>query len=430
MSLETLHYPNGFTAYVDTMPSMYTNVARMFVPYGSVQEKPGEEGAAHAFEHCVHLQTDMFEDRSALRLHARLNGMYTNANTYYTRTLYIADGVNIDNSVRYLDQVLMHTKFPASAVEHEMKAVRREAKTKLDNIDGLHSVAMDMAMFGAPYGRRVIGYSDHLNFTAEKLRGIYKHNYDLGAMSLLVSGVATAEEVDESVRRYFNTSGGASTTSAYNAAPVVDENWQGGTSALIRDDSENVRYLWAYPLRPSIVNDLRKDSLCLGLAASVMSDACFQALRYDAGISYNGSVSLGTYNHPNAWNLNAGATTDAGNIEKARKIFAAAFSKTGAEYTDDEIMASLATRQYELLCKAESSDGRVENHTARLERFRLPEDMDSIAGRVKSVTPLDVRNAIDVLVQHAAMTPHFEHLTGPASDVGYVDRIIDQSEIA
>ncbi len=91
MALKSEKLDSGLTVYVDHMPNARTNSTNMFIPYGSVNELEGDEGMAHAFEHCVHLETDQFANRTDLARHAKLHGMQTNANTYYTRTVYYAN---------------------------------------------------------------------------------------------------------------------------------------------------------------------------------------------------------------------------------------------------------------------------------------------------------------------------------------------------
>lgn len=78
MSLEKVKLDNGLTIYNDRIAGARTNDVTVFVPYGSVNEQPGHEGVAHVFEHCVHLNTDEFADRTALRTFDRTHGMNTN----------------------------------------------------------------------------------------------------------------------------------------------------------------------------------------------------------------------------------------------------------------------------------------------------------------------------------------------------------------
>lgn len=428
MSLEKLQFDTGLTAYVDYLPSALTNEVKMFVPYGSVQEKPGEEGVAHALEHCVHLQTERFADRQALRSFDRRSGMHTSANTYYTRTVYEADGVELEPSLVHLREVLLRTKLPEDMVMEEMKAVRREAKSGLDNLGQLHAVGVDYAMFGSPMGRRVLGYSDRLSLDPEVIQTAFKRNYALGNMTLLVSGAATPQSVAAHVDAYLGD--GFQSESIDNVLAVEWTGTEGRRTGFLRDESQNARVTHSHPLTGVAVETVQQNYPAFVVASSAMANFCFQKLRYDEGISYDGYAGLSVYNHPAGWRLSAGVTTDPEHIQIARRVFNEVLGKDGSSYTDDQLQESLATYTYDILKKLESPDGRIDNHLGRLERYRTPEDLSVIVRRVRNLRVGDVRVALDALVDLTLTTPRFEHISGPHSAVSDVDELLQRQQFA
>lgn len=425
MSLEKKQYPNGLTAYVDHMPQAQTTAVDVFVPFGSVDEQPGQEGVAHALEHCVFLRTSDFPDEKALTRHARLNGMEDNANTYYTRTIHETHGLMAEPAFYHLSQVLQHSQIPDRGAAHEMKAVRREAATGLDDVDMAHAIALDHAMFDLPYGRAVIGYHDALRFDGELLRSTYEAHYVLGAMSIIVAGNTPADEVYRLLERYFDVS----TVTALPNRPTPPRPLfgDGMTSGLVREESNNLRISVAYPLTPEMVELVKEDPVLYETAASLMSEECFEGLRYRKGISYDGGVSIDTSNHHYAWSLNAGVTTDARHIAKANDVFAAVFSKGGHAYSDMQIRAGLAMDTYSALSRLESVEAHVNNVEERLEYGAAPRDVSETIARLRALTPDDVRFAINGLVALAATQPRFEHRTGKRKALGKIDTIIHQS---
>lgn len=427
MSLEKASLDNGLSIYVDRIPGANINHVSMFVPYGSVDELPGDEGVAHAFEHCVHLKTDKFEDRSALRDYAKLNGMETNASTYYTRTLYYANGLEVEPNINYLSQILRHTHFPADKVEHEMKAVRREAVTKLDNVDQLHGVASDNAMFGVPYGRRVLGYHDKLDFDADKLKILHEKYYKLGNMALVVSGSAKLDEVMRLAERYFENDVIPFQSAANTKGVSLPEE---RLTALVREDSRSVRMRVSYPMSPEFRDNYTKNRLAIKVATLAMAESCFKVLRYDKGISYDGGISIGDLSHPNAWRISGNVTTDQENVGTAAGVFSNAFKKDAAEYSDNEINGALAMYKYHFSSQLTSPEDRSYNIVSRLSAYEQPEDIRSILGRLKKTTPADVRAALNEIVEYTSGADKYTHLTGKQSAVGKVDRIIRQEEIA
>ncbi|HET8884404.1 MAG TPA: pitrilysin family protein [Candidatus Saccharimonadales bacterium] len=426
MSLEKASLDNGLSIYVDRIPGANTNDVTMFVPFGSVDETPGDEGVAHAFEHCVHLQTDEFEDRTALRQYAKLNGMETNANTYYTRTLYYANGLDLEPNVNYLSQILRHTHFPEDKVEHEMKAIRREAVTRLDSPSEAHIVASQYAMFGAPYGRSVIGFHDKLDFEADELKKLHAQHYKLGNMALVVSGAAKLDEVANLAERYFE---GDEVPFQPTDSELAVSLGQDRSTAFIREDSQNVRLRVSYPMTPEFREKYNENRLALGIASSAMRESAFQALRYDKGISYDGGVTIAAHNHPNAWSIGGYVTTDQENIDTAQGVFANTFQKHGSEYSDEDINGALAMYKYYFSKYLTSTEDRSDHIVSKLESYRQPIDIRSVLRRLKKTTPQDVRAALDEIVEFAANTDKYTHVTGKKSAVGDVDRIITQEEI-
>jgi len=425
MSIEKKQFPSGLTAYVDHMPEAQTTAVNVFVPFGSIDELPGQEGVAHALEHCVFLKTPDFPDKQAIDLHARLNGMDQNANTYYTRTLHETHGMSAEPAFHHLSEVLQHAEIPDKDAAHEMKAVRREAITGLDDVENAHAVSLDYAVFGSPYGRRVIGYHNALNFKGELLRSIYEQQYILGAMTVIIAGATPADEAYALLERYFDID----TRIALPDRPVPARPTFAGNriSGFVRPESSNVRISVAHPLTPEITERVKYDPTLYDIATSIMSEECFQQLRYDKGISYDGGVGIDTYNHDHAWSLQSYVTTDAQQVATANDVFATIFAKRGKEYDSDHIKAGLAMGKYGVLSSVESVDDHMDHIVSQLEYGIIPQDISEVSERLRTLTADDVRDTIDNLVDLAATQPRFEHRTGKRKALGKVDTIVDQS---
>ncbi len=265
-------------------------------------------------------------------------------------------------------------------------------------------------MFGMPYGRRVLGFHDALNFDGDTLRDVYRSQYNLGNMALIVAGPNTPEQVDEMVRRYFDITAGERTPHVHPATPELGE---AGISGMARDEANNVRISVSYPLPSALVETFRSGAARYSVAASAMKQACFELLRYEYGISYNGSIGISNYNHPNAWYLGAHVTTDAEHIGLANQAISSSFAKPGSDHSADEIQASIAKTQYQTMSTADNPLGRTDYYEGRLEMYFEPHDPSDLVERYKAVTPDEVRAAIDEFSQLARMQPRFEHRTGP-----------------
>ncbi len=427
MALEKAILDNGLTVYNDRIPGARNNDVSVFVPYGSVNEQPGHEGVAHVFEHCVHLETDDFDNRTALRRYATAKGMMTNANTYYTRTIYYANGLELEPNMHYLSQILQHTHFPEESVEHELKAVRREMTTNLDSIDRMHTITSMDAMYGAPYGRSVGGFHDKIFFDTDTLKDLHDKYYKLGQMALIVSGKAKLDEVAQLASRYFEAD--QDTTQHANTPPAVA--WgEHHRTGLVREDSNNVRMSVGYPMSSEFRDTFNERRLEFGVALGSLALSCFERMRYDKGISYDGSIYAMTFNHPDAWALSGGVTTDKENIATATTIFDEIYSKRGADFGDSELQGKLAQFKHAFARQLLSTEDRVDSHVNKLQSYREPTDVRKVMRKLDTIRMDDIRRAVDEIADYATVTQQYTHLTGTRDAIGDVERIIDQSEIA
>ena len=426
MSVEKRTLDNGLTVYMDHVTGARTNDVRMFVPYGSVDEESGNEGVAHVFEHCVHLKTDMFADRVAIDKHASINGMYTNASTSVNLTSYYANGIEVEPSLVHLSQILQNTHFPEEAVEHELKAVRREMKTGLDNPAKVHLFSAMNAMYGLPYGRFVGGYHDRINFDADTLRSLHDRHYKLGRMALIVTGKAKMDEVSRLAERYFV----ADDNPTYEER-VVPPRVLGGhkTTGLVRSDMSSALVSVSYPTPPEFSDRDSNNILAIGMAQRAISRAAFHALRYQQGISYNGSAGFGSV-HPNASVFGGNVSVDSENVGQAVDVFEEVFSRPGSSYDSDILEGSMAAYKYAYQASYNSVSARLDRIETALSEGREPTDLRLINRKIGKIGVAEIRAAIDKISEHTQVAPRYIHVTGPREAVGDAERIIEIDEIA
>lgn len=425
MSLETAVLDNGLTIWVDPIPGADVNDVSVLVPFGSVNEPPREEGVAHAFEHCVFLQTDRFKDRDAVNDYELLNGMDVSANTGYTRTKYIANGADIEPNLIYLSQVLQHTHFPVDVVAEELRSVRREVLMEMDDVDLLHCMSSYLAAFGQPYGRNIAGFHDKLDFEAGRLEELHDRYYRLGNMALVVSGEASLDKVATLATEYFIDTGKNDTLADGGLTVTLG---QSRTTGLVREESNNVRIKTIHPLTPELRTELEGYSPAFDVAFGALNTACFRALCYREGISYDGGAYYSDYNHSNAWAITGVVTTDKENVGKALAVFDEFFEKTGAEFDRDLIVGCIAKERYEYKKCKTSPQERASLIFNSLVRKREPIDYLEKMRLVEELTVDDVRAAIDSISEIIQKSPKYVHKAGTREGIGDVERIIDVSE--
>ena len=426
MSLEKVRLSNGLTLYHDQVAGARTNDATVFVPYGSVNEQPGNEGVAHVFEHSVFLKTDKFPTQAVMDRFDKLNGVEVNASTYFTSTTYEASAIDIEPTFFHLSQIVQHPHFPKKRVKHELKAIRREMVTALDDADEAHGLAAAYAMFGVPYGRSIGGYHDKLDFGAQALKDLHSKYYKLARMALVVTGAAELGDVVRLAEQYFQVDDDP--TFVEEPVPLATPGTAYRTG-LIRNDSNSVLVRVSHPLTPEFHEYFDKNRLAIKIAASVIRDTTFDALRNGKGISYDGGVDFDTNNHPNAWSFTGSVTTDPGKVGMALDTFSEVLENRGADYHDDDIVGTLALYKLAFNSIITTSSQRTANIINNLDEYREPEDMEMLVQQLDRMGVDEVRSAIDEIVGFVGSTDQYIHLTGSKKGVGKVDRMLKQSEI-
>jgi predicted Zn-dependent peptidase len=429
MAFETANGVGGIKLYVDTMPDTQTAEIGVFVGAGSIHEPENLAGISHALEHCVHLSTDDFSDRQASRDFAGENSFRANANTYFNRTFYYGNGPEVDPMFYYFGQILFHTKFEPEPVSNEMKVITREAKTGLDEDDTLHITAADYVAFGAPYGRRVIGHHDRLDFSPEELRAYFDTYYQLGNMAVIAVGNVTLEQVTDMTGKYFTETNKGSTPFS-TAVPTTTVLEHDVRSALVRGASENVRYVHSYPLRGELLEAVRSKRPVYEVAMNAISSHCFELLRNGRGISYNGGVYFAAYNNPNAWSIRAHVTTDPESTGIADGVFVEVIEAGGADYDDKKLRAAYGKYRGYLLRALDNVSDRAEVHLSSLEALKVPRDLKRTVDEIRDIDAAAIREAIDDISGYLLATPKVMHKTGRLEHVKDTDIFVDVHSIA
>lgn len=431
MALEKATLSNGLSIQVDYADDATTNSTSVFVPYGSVSEKPGQEGIAHALEHCLDLQTEQFPDMYAFDLYCRLNHMKTESTTTHLRTGYHVVGRDLEPSMVRLSQIVQHATLSPEWVEREMKAVRREAVMSLDEIDEMHDLALAHAMFKGAYGRSIAGYSDRLDYDSDDLRKIYKRYYKLGRMTLVSTGNAPLNEVATLAEQYFQSDERWSLPYRYPETQKTSTK-PAATTGLIYRDAKNAKIGISYIANPQLQRAYSEDPTAFSVAINVISDACFYKLRYDKGISYDGKAELTSPGPREIWTMRGSVTVACEEVEKAMHAFGSVFARTSKDYSDADICGAL--RQYEF-SQLDHTEPDVEG-TAQAHKYNSRSSKELSAVRHEAVTRrenrliTDVRWAIDQIAANAQLAERRVHITGSTRATRCADYIIQLSDIA
>lgn len=165
---------------------------------GSNNEKDGERGMAHFFEHMIFKgSTKIKKPMETLES----LGCYMNASTYYNQTKYYIYGnySHYKTILKILIYLLLYPSFPKKTFEKEIDVVLEEIRLSENNFENLlwFSTMKDLYKdHDIPYSKRVIGErKDIQKFTKEKLLSFIREQYYKNTFYLTICGKFKEKEI-------------------------------------------------------------------------------------------------------------------------------------------------------------------------------------------------------------------------------------------
>ncbi len=216
---------NGLTIVTETIESVKSVSAGIWVKTGSRNETEQQAGITHFLEHMLFKGT---ENRSSydIALSMESVGGYLNAFTsseytcYYSRCL----STQLPKALDVLSDMVLHPSFPENEIKKEKKVVIEEMKMYRDSpSDFLFEKFTNQVFEGHPLGRPVIGFEETVSgFERQDLYDYMKNRYQPWNLLVAVAGNAKHGKVVQLVENYFkeivskNGNGHNKTLPAYN----------------------------------------------------------------------------------------------------------------------------------------------------------------------------------------------------------------------
>lgn len=426
MTLQKTTTSYGLDIYVDRVPGMKNVDAELVVKVGSVDEPAELAGICHALEHCTFLRTPSFIGTPAIDHFADRHAFSRNADTHYTRTNFYAKGLEVGPMFQLLGELVFNAEFRDDEVVNELKSVRREATTGIDDIDTMNFYFKDYAMFGNPYGRCIVGYHDKLEFPAAVLADFYAAHYVPQNMTLIVVGDVTLEQIGALAEKFaFRTGDPPPPVLPVPTRPHPDVSSYG----YLREDSSNARVSLCVAMPSDFIDRYEAEDWAYAAAMDAISQAVFESLRYETGLSYDGSFGTARYNHKNAWRMRADVMVDTDKVDEAIAALRSVIDRHPDSYTDERLQETLASQ---LMIAAKDVDDPLGWTDTYVDMIAYDSPLISIResyDRLQGVTLSDIRRALADIHDTWHAGDALEFVTGPKAAVG--DRfVIEQSLFA
>jgi zinc protease len=303
---------------------------QMWVGVGSTDERKGEEGIAHVFEHMLFKGTERREVGEIARDVENAGGQI-NAWTSHDETVF-----HITLASRYWDQALdiladavQNASLDAKELKSELEVIREEIKMGEDDPDRLIVRDLFSTLFTKmPYRRPVIGYDRTVKrFTRKMVADFYKRWYVPANMVLSIAGDFDSKDMLDAVGEAFAEFGPKRRPIR---APRPPENQQKKirVSHLLRPVSE-ARLAIGFPIPGLAHEDIPALDILAGVLGQGMSARLETIVRRQAGLV--NSIRTMAYTPRDAGVFAVMANQPVASIEKATEVVCAELARVTTE---------------------------------------------------------------------------------------------------
>src|SRR3989304_4788456 len=197
---------NGLTVIAEEDKSAPVVALQIWVRVGSADEKEGEYGLAHVFEHMLFKGT---EKRGVGRIASETEAAGGNINAYtsFDTTVYhiTLPSRNFDIALDIMSDAIQNSSFDPNELKKELEVVIEEISMGEERPERkLYKTVFDVSYTTHPYRRPVIGTEESVNkFTREQILEFFKKWYIPNNMTLVIAGDVDAEKAVELAGKSF-----------------------------------------------------------------------------------------------------------------------------------------------------------------------------------------------------------------------------------
>lgn len=199
---------NGLKVYVLENHELPIFSLRVIYNVGAADEKVGESGYAHLFEHMMFKGSKNVPDGGHFAAIRQVGG-HVNATTDYDKTAYWSEApINFLERVLWLEAERMQNLMINEAnLENQRQAVLEEKLLRIDNVPyfKVASEFMVSAWQGTDYDHLVIGTEEEIkNATLQQVQAFFNHYYQPENAILILVGDVNTHRVIKNIESTFN----------------------------------------------------------------------------------------------------------------------------------------------------------------------------------------------------------------------------------
>ncbi|MFO1325818.1 MAG: insulinase family protein [Rubrivivax sp.] len=199
--------PNGLRVLLLSDPRLNVSSAAVAVGVGSLADPPGRQGLAHFLEHMLFLGTEKYPDVTGFDAYLRRNGGVNNAYTAEDRTNYFLEIRHeaFEGALDRFAQFFVAPRFDARFTEREANAVASEHEANLEK-DSWREQQVRLQAYASNHPARHFGTGSRQTLagvTRDELVEFWRRHYSANRMALVLTGPASADELERWARQYF-----------------------------------------------------------------------------------------------------------------------------------------------------------------------------------------------------------------------------------
>lgn len=206
--VERYQLKNGLTVILQPDNSNPLIAYYTFFRVGSRNEKPGETGLAHLFEHLSYLGTQRFPNHRYEQI-LQDSGAYHNAATSHDTTTYfvVAPSSLLETVMDLESDRLMNLQFDEEKLKSEREVVKEERRMRIENspVGVLFENVFATVFKVHPYRWPISGYMKDLDaLTLEHARQFYKAYYSPKNAVLVIAGDINSKSTKKLIDKYYS----------------------------------------------------------------------------------------------------------------------------------------------------------------------------------------------------------------------------------
>ena len=386
---------NGLTIATERMPEIATATLGVWVGTGSRHEMAHEHGLSHMIEHMAFKGTTR---RSARQIAEDIEnvGGDINAATSVEYTSYTARvlGENIDVALDVLGDILINSAFDAAELTREKGVILQEYAAVEDTPDDLvYDAFMETAYAGQPIGRPILGTPDTIkSFDETTIRAFLAREYAPGKMVLAAAGNVDHRQVVETAERLFG------------AMPAVEIRqpesglYSGGERRISRR-LEQANIVLGLPGLSFKDPGYYATHLFAHILGGGLTSRLWHEVRENRGLAY----SIDSFHWPfsDTGLFGIGAGTAGSDVAELMNVTLATMRQATQDISEIEMVRAKAQMKVSLLTALETPGGRIERVARQLLSWGRVVPSDEIVLKVDALTPEQVRDAGQRLLQGA-----------------------------